>query len=71
MEVVGSDLNLFEALPNQTTVIGAMGQEFAPIATIIPDAAIYFQIEGLWTELYGSQQWYVAGASEADQGNGC
>ena len=46
MEVVGSELNLFEPLMNPTAVIGEMVQEFAPVAMIIQGAAIDVQIEG-------------------------
>ena len=49
MEAVGSELNLFEPFMNQTAVIGQMGQEFAPVASIIQGAPIEFQIEGTGT----------------------
>ena len=46
MEAVGSELNLLELFMNQTALIGAMVQEFAPLATIILGPPIDFQIEG-------------------------
>ena len=46
MEAVGSELNLFEPLMNQSAVVGEMVQELAPLARIIQWAPIDLHIEG-------------------------
>ena len=46
MDAVGSGLNLLEPFTNQTGVMMEMVHEFAPIATMLHDATIDFQIEG-------------------------
>ena len=46
MEIIGSELNLFEPATVQSAVVGESVVEFAPIATIQQGSAIDFQIEG-------------------------
>ena len=46
MEAVGSELNLFDLLLTHPAVIGEIVQVFAPLAKIIQEATIDFQIEG-------------------------
>ena len=46
MEEVGSELNLFKPFILLSALIGEMGLDFPPLATIIQRDPIDFQIEG-------------------------
>ena len=46
MESVGSEVNLFEPVMNQTAMIGEMVQELTPLQTLRKGPPIEFQIKG-------------------------